>query len=142
MSLSHLLVFFLMIRRPPRSTRTDTLFPYTTLFRSGQEGDGRGRSAEQEQRDGQFRAAAIGAVDGGEDQGADRARGKGEREDGERPERSVERVEMRKHQLGKHQHRGDGIDEEIEELRRQADDDPDESEERSVGKEGVKTVKA
>src|SRR3546814_9648806 len=27
--------FFLMIRRPPRSTRTDTLFPYTTLFRSG-----------------------------------------------------------------------------------------------------------
>src|SRR3546814_9665337 len=30
------LVFcFVMIRRPPRSTRTDTLFPYTTLFRSG-----------------------------------------------------------------------------------------------------------
>src|SRR3546814_3165203 len=28
-------LFFLMIRRPPRSTRTDTLFPYTTLFRSG-----------------------------------------------------------------------------------------------------------
>src|SRR3546814_17783006 len=26
--------FFLMLRRPPRSTRTDTLFPYTTLFRS------------------------------------------------------------------------------------------------------------
>src|SRR3546814_4143877 len=31
-----LLLFFLMIRRPPRSTRTDTLFPYTTLFRSAQ----------------------------------------------------------------------------------------------------------
>src|SRR3546814_10264261 len=30
-------VFFLMIRRPPRSTRTDTLFPYTTLFRSPKE---------------------------------------------------------------------------------------------------------
>src|SRR3546814_9188604 len=30
-----------MIRRPPRSTRTDTLFPYTTLFRSGLDG-GRG----------------------------------------------------------------------------------------------------
>src|SRR3546814_6717820 len=30
-----LFFFFLMIRRPPRSTRTDTLFPYTTLFRSG-----------------------------------------------------------------------------------------------------------
>src|SRR3546814_2053590 len=33
-----------MIRRPPRSTRTDTLFPYTTLFRShGRAGDRRGR---------------------------------------------------------------------------------------------------
>src|SRR3546814_5168551 len=31
-------IFFLMIRRPPRSTRTDTLFPYTTLFRSDLEG--------------------------------------------------------------------------------------------------------
>src|SRR3546814_21138969 len=31
---SSCLFFFLMIRRPPRSTRTDTLFPYTTLFRS------------------------------------------------------------------------------------------------------------
>src|SRR3546814_1616828 len=28
-----------MIRRPPRSTRTDTLFPYTTLFRSGHRGE-------------------------------------------------------------------------------------------------------
>src|SRR3546814_11333226 len=32
--MSVLCFFFLMIRRPPRSTRTDTLFPYTTLFRS------------------------------------------------------------------------------------------------------------
>src|SRR3546814_2677136 len=32
--------FFLMIRRPPRSTRTDTLFPYTTLFRSRTQFDG------------------------------------------------------------------------------------------------------
>src|SRR3546814_4904906 len=32
--MSLLYFFFLMIRRPPRSTRTDTLFPYTTLFRS------------------------------------------------------------------------------------------------------------
>src|SRR3546814_4252547 len=31
--------FFLMIRRPPRSTRTDTLVPYTTLFRSFQISD-------------------------------------------------------------------------------------------------------
>src|SRR3546814_14701503 len=34
--ISSLFVFFLMIRRPPRSTRTDTLFPYTTLFRSAE----------------------------------------------------------------------------------------------------------
>src|SRR3546814_19075475 len=34
MFLSDLVFFFVMIRRPPRSTRTDTLFPYTTLFRS------------------------------------------------------------------------------------------------------------
>src|SRR3546814_3677449 len=32
--ISYVVFFFLMIRRPPRSTRTDTLFPYTTLFRS------------------------------------------------------------------------------------------------------------
>src|SRR3546814_8855390 len=39
-------VFFLMIRRPPRSTRTDTLFPYTTLFRSiSKQGDRRRRRA-------------------------------------------------------------------------------------------------
>src|SRR3546814_4464375 len=44
------LFFFLMIRRPPRSTRTDTLFPYTTLFKRVMAGvlktmnyDGRGR---------------------------------------------------------------------------------------------------
>src|SRR3546814_14532950 len=35
-SLFIFLFFFLMIRRPPRSTRTDTLFPYTTLFRSAE----------------------------------------------------------------------------------------------------------
>src|SRR3546814_7935385 len=33
-----MLFFFLMILRPPRSTRTDTLFPYTTLFRSRNKG--------------------------------------------------------------------------------------------------------
>src|SRR3546814_20696517 len=38
-----------MIRRPPRSTRTDTLFPYTTLFRSrpGRRRDGRTRHARR-----------------------------------------------------------------------------------------------
>src|SRR3546814_8209979 len=43
-----------MIRRPPRSTRTDTLFPYTTLFRSiefaGHDPRQRRRTTEQHQR--------------------------------------------------------------------------------------------
>src|SRR3546814_15207321 len=34
LSISFCVFCFLIIRRPPRSTRTDTLFPYTTLFRS------------------------------------------------------------------------------------------------------------
>src|SRR3546814_4921835 len=38
--------FFLMIRRPPRSTRTDTLFPYTTLFRSNRVHDAPAELAE------------------------------------------------------------------------------------------------
>src|SRR3546814_17398872 len=37
-------ILFLMIRRPPRSTRTDTLFPYTTLFRSRGDGGGNNRN--------------------------------------------------------------------------------------------------
>src|SRR3546814_19305041 len=36
-----------MIRRPPRSTRTDTLFPYTTLFRTSGLNDGKGPAAGQ-----------------------------------------------------------------------------------------------
>src|SRR3546814_10112232 len=36
-----------MIRRPPRSTRTDTLFPYTTLFRSRQRDHQAGVGADQ-----------------------------------------------------------------------------------------------
>src|SRR3546814_15656704 len=42
------LCFFLMIRRPPRSTRTDTLFPYTTLFRSLDPGAGRQRQYQKQ----------------------------------------------------------------------------------------------
>src|SRR3546814_16391331 len=38
------IILYLMIRRPPRSTRTDTLCPYTTLFRSGDDEDGNGRN--------------------------------------------------------------------------------------------------
>src|SRR3546814_8420592 len=39
-----------MIRRPPRSTRTDTLFPYTTLVRSEGEGTGQGRALFRRRR--------------------------------------------------------------------------------------------
>src|SRR3546814_13762359 len=48
-----------MIRRPPRSTRTDTLFPYTTLFRSPVAGCSLRRSVA----DAPARAAADGLVD-------------------------------------------------------------------------------
>src|SRR3546814_2453152 len=44
-----MLFFFLMIRRPPSSTRTDTLFPYTTLFRSTRAREGE-RCPEQGSR--------------------------------------------------------------------------------------------
>src|SRR3546814_19333107 len=46
-----------MIRRPPRSTRTDTLFPYTTLFRSA--GWPRRRGAERLDRFGPHTAIAV-----------------------------------------------------------------------------------
>src|SRR3546814_20175284 len=45
--------FFFMIRRPPRSTRTDTLFPYATLFRS----TGRRHALEKEMRAANVRLA-------------------------------------------------------------------------------------
>src|SRR3546814_8163926 len=51
-----------MIRRPPRSTRTDTLFPYTTLFRSYvaiRENLGRAQLREAAARDGQDFGASI-----------------------------------------------------------------------------------
>src|SRR3546814_12908205 len=43
--------FFLMIRRPPRSTRTETLFPYTTLFRSVRDHKTNGTIASAESLD-------------------------------------------------------------------------------------------
>src|SRR3546814_1314477 len=49
--------FFLMIRRPPRSTRTDTLFPYTTLFRSPAGGDTIGRDPDSGSRSIAFHAS-------------------------------------------------------------------------------------
>src|SRR3546814_14532247 len=57
-------VFFLMIRRPPRSTRTDTLFPYTTLFRSDagcdRQPDRTGRGPLASDRAGQLSAGGEG----------------------------------------------------------------------------------
>src|SRR3546814_17950972 len=46
-----------MIRRPPRSTRTDTLFPYTTLFRSPEVSTTAPQSRRMKMADGRFRAA-------------------------------------------------------------------------------------
>src|SRR3546814_8878157 len=55
--------FFLMIRRPPRSTRTDTLFPYTTLFRSARHPSGRRDRSDLGARPGE-RLPAEGLVPG------------------------------------------------------------------------------
>src|SRR3546814_11002466 len=50
---------FLMIRRPPRSTRTDTLFPYTTLFRSRCQGDIESNQIHQSRSDRGCRATCC-----------------------------------------------------------------------------------
>src|SRR3546814_4625993 len=48
-----------MIRRPPRSTRTDTLFPYTTLFRSSRAKQRRGRAPIDERGAPQIRRNSV-----------------------------------------------------------------------------------
>src|SRR3546814_14409755 len=54
-----------MLRRPPRSTRTDTLFPYTTLFRSPVEGDRRAPAGQPEGHGrAPYRADRCPALDG------------------------------------------------------------------------------
>src|SRR3546814_1293161 len=61
-------MFLLMIRRPPRSTRTDTLFPYTTLFRSAArqpveaEADTEAEAVQQDRRG--HEAEAVGEARG------------------------------------------------------------------------------
>src|SRR3546814_4228099 len=70
-----------MIRRPPRSTRTDTLFPYTTLF----------RSAGQDHRGGQWRLSLGRADPAGQYEGADRRPEGGGGADGEGGGRHVGR---------------------------------------------------
>src|SRR3546814_3770612 len=57
-----------MIRRPPRSTRTDTLFPYTTLFRSGSD------AASPDPADVMLRSRRSIALDLKDDRGFDLAR--------------------------------------------------------------------
>src|SRR3546814_10082444 len=56
-----------MLRRPPRSTRTDTLFPYTTLFRSDEDqplaGEARGDGIERGGEDGVGRDPRGGGVE-------------------------------------------------------------------------------
>src|SRR3546814_17576569 len=61
-----------MLRRPPRSTRTYTLFPYTTLFRSaGASGRSDGRSAIQSLRPGRASSGADGLWRNAEDSGGE-----------------------------------------------------------------------
>src|SRR3546814_3512006 len=54
-----LCIFFLMILRPPRSTRTDTLFPYTTLFRSPADRPGRLERASRNAAQATYKNAAA-----------------------------------------------------------------------------------
>src|SRR3546814_8529449 len=81
-----------MIRRPPRSTRTDTLFPYTTLFRShpGGEPQGPRRHPEERHRDDEDRAGEVdrrgarpGTRTAARPQGRRRGRGRGAAEGGQ-----------------------------------------------------------
>src|SRR3546814_14675739 len=55
-------VFFVMILRPPRSTRTDTLFPYTTLFRSDAQGGEAVAGAAFRRGQGGVRVAELAAL--------------------------------------------------------------------------------
>ncbi len=91
---------------------------------AGQERERHGGCAEQEQRDVSL-AAAVLAVDRHEDDGADRPRDEGQREDHEGIEGAGQLAREREHQAREHHHRGDGVDEEVEEFRGAADDDAD-----------------
>src|SRR3546814_5470346 len=67
-------VFFLKIRRPPRSTRTDTRFPYTTLFRSPFEAVGIGRVPPRDPHHGRFQVEKATFLDEGSELTAEAAR--------------------------------------------------------------------
>src|SRR3546814_17897947 len=72
-----------MIRRPPRSTRTDTLFPYTTLFRSGNIA-----LAAADRLPAPHRATAAGAAD----EAVDQQHHAGDDEDGHEDDQSFQRL--------------------------------------------------
>src|SRR3546814_9736643 len=71
-----------MIRRPPRSTRTDTLFPYTTLFRSQRPTQAQQRGAEQ----GRQERSQRGSRDVGEPGERGEAQPDRHRDEAQRPE--------------------------------------------------------
>src|SRR3546814_18253971 len=83
MSVFILFIFVLMIRRPPSSTPTDTLFPYTTLFRSHR--DRRDASPTQGRRAPRDRADAGRGGGEGPRRGAEPGRPHGARRPGRRP---------------------------------------------------------
>src|SRR3546814_19178174 len=120
-----------MIRRPPRSTRTDTLFPYTTLFRSAHRHSARWTP---ENVPGRIAAAAPQALlvpPGCEDEKGREQPGRSDlhREIGNRVHRDVERPADVRQQR---QDMEDGNDNGPEAMRQR-------SEERRVGKECVRT---
>src|SRR3546814_2346415 len=83
--------FFLMIRPPPRSTLTDTLFPYTTLFRSPHEADLLAPEREEDRRDDECGLQhARRHRRAGRHQGLPGGRLPAEREDRDLPHRSEE----------------------------------------------------
>src|SRR3546814_12613716 len=113
-----------MIRRPPRSTRTDTLFPYTTLFRSSL---------------GSARREVVGEADGGEGEDGCRQQGDATRDadehegvrrsEGDRPHPRLQALSF----VTAHGHCAPGTHARYE---------PGRSEERRVGKECVSTCRS
>src|SRR3546814_10998981 len=108
-----------MIRRPPRSTRTDTLFPYTTLFRSdrgpdtdlgvgGKQSDEDSGDAHQDEAEHQQLLAADAVAEMAEHDPADRARDEAQRIGGEGEQGADQRLELGKEQLVEDQRRENG----------------------------------
>ena len=87
--------------------------------------DGRRRGPQDEHCHRQLHAASVLPVDSHEDRGTDRTGNEGQGEDREGIERGRHRVGHGEEKLGEYDHRGDGIDEEIEEFRGAPDDDAD-----------------